>query len=170
MEADLVQRLRTCSAEERRNIATALAKTGTDEAVDELIRMVEGKRRHWLRFYNPDDQLLGVEALGETHNRFAMQYLERVYTPRTHTSSMEYSSGGGSEPRDDENHTLITAEITYPRARKGLAQQLSYTERRQYCTSRYEEPKIDTYPKQNNAHTTFITAIAKLEIYFNEIV
>ena len=48
MTADLVQRLRTCSAEERKAVAMELARTGTDEAVAELINMVEGRRRCWL--------------------------------------------------------------------------------------------------------------------------
>lgn len=163
-----MQRLRTCSPEERRNIATALAKTGTDEAVDELIRMVEGKRRHWLGSYNLVDALLGVEALGETHNVLALLYLKRVYTPRGYTSPLEYSSWGGSEPRDDGNYTLIITETTYPFVTKELAQQLSYTESWEYCTTRHEESKVDIYQKTNNAHTTFITAIAKLESHFNE--
>jgi hypothetical protein len=41
MTSDLVQKLRTCSVEERKGIAMELAKLGTDEALQELINMVD---------------------------------------------------------------------------------------------------------------------------------
>lgn len=72
---DLVQRLRTCFAEERKAAAIELAKTETNEAVAELIRMAEGRRRYWLSWYTLDDQLIGVEALGESRSKNALEYL-----------------------------------------------------------------------------------------------
>lgn len=90
MAADLVQRLRTCPAKERRAAAMELAKTGTDEAVVELIRMVDGATRDytsrtiktlWLKLsidYSFEDQLIGIGALGESGNRQALDYLNRL--------------------------------------------------------------------------------------------
>jgi hypothetical protein len=45
MTSDLVQQCRTCSAIERQDIARELARTGDDEAIAELIKMVEGAVR-----------------------------------------------------------------------------------------------------------------------------
>lgn len=100
MTADLVQRLSTCSAEERRAAAMELAQTGTDEAVRGLIGIVEAgnhtpeiwRRKPWYSLhkecvqperweYGLSDQLTAIEILGETRNISALEYLKTLYTP-----------------------------------------------------------------------------------------
>jgi hypothetical protein len=78
--SSLVEKVRRCRQADRRSCAQELAKAGTDEAVGELIRMVRGDRRRGLLSYSVEDQLIGVEALGETANRKALEYLKHVYT------------------------------------------------------------------------------------------
>jgi hypothetical protein len=64
---DLVRRLRTCSQEKRREVAEELVRT-EDLAlfctlIEELKRMAEGRRRHWLRWYNKRDKEIALEVL-----------------------------------------------------------------------------------------------------------
>ena len=76
MAEDLIQKLRTCKPEERLAAALELARTEKSEAVEELIRMAEGRRRGFLRWYSKDDQITGIRALGETKSGYALWYLD----------------------------------------------------------------------------------------------
>jgi len=143
MTADLVQRLRTCSAEERRAVAIELAKTGTDEAVTELARMVEADvmnytpRTHrtiWQRrpiFYSYEDQLIGVTALGETRSQKALYYLESIYQPHYSeiTDSVEVCAQSGCDPSGYPDYWSepIQIEVTkFPKIKGELRKRLEY--------------------------------------------
>lgn len=105
--SDLVERLRTCPAGKRKEVAFELARRGTSEAVGELIRMVDaelrisyptetrykGEKIHWwsrktklvsyeytqpAENYGFEDQLIGIEALGETGSARALEYLKNL--------------------------------------------------------------------------------------------
>ena len=89
MAADLIQTLRTCSKDERRAIALELAHSGTDEAIAELIRMVNGERRRLLRWYNIDDSIAGIEALGESRSKRGLDYLKCI---SGHVTSADFES------------------------------------------------------------------------------
>lgn len=59
-----------------------LARTGSDEAVAELIKMAERKDNIFVEGenyeYKLEDQLAAIEALGETNNKIALDYLFRL--------------------------------------------------------------------------------------------
>lgn len=86
MTTHLIQRLRTCTTEERRAVAMELVKEGTDEAIEELIRMFEGKRRIWFRFYDFKDQLIAADAIGQTKRRDLLDYLRNSLKPKESVS------------------------------------------------------------------------------------
>ena len=84
---EILPKFRTCPPKERKGLALELAKTGTDEAVAELINIMEGGiytpavhgRRHWYSLfksclqpeqweYSSDDALVAMEAMGKTGN------------------------------------------------------------------------------------------------------
>lgn len=178
MTADLVKRLRTCSAGERRNIAMELAQTGTDEAVAELIRMVEGRHRRGLSWYELDDQLIGVEALGETGTERAeraLSFLREVYTTSAYLT-LEHERvyyGGASTPECDIWAYVTYMHCTYPHARRQLSNILAYTEGME-CE--YEEGTV--FPEnfvskalgaynRDKAHAIFEKAIERLESTVN---
>lgn len=151
-----------------------LAQTGSNEAIAELIRMVEGRHRRRLSWYSPADQLVGVEALGETSNQNALDYLKKVYgTVRGSDEFDHHVGGGGSEPRDDDVWTIHFKVHTYPNAKGMLAGNLAYkTVVSVHEEERGEIPKKDwgrwvSYdyrcPEYHKAHKAFETSIAKLE-------
>lgn len=119
---NLVKKLRKSSNEERRNIAIELAQSGTDEAIKELIRMIEGRRRHLMSWYKFDDQLLGIECLGMTTSREALEYLQKLLIEKIETRTIHWTDRQENE-WDTEGHT-----ITYPNARKKLRKLLNYQE------------------------------------------
>ena len=86
MICEEVKHLRTCPDLMRRIFALEHAKSEKEEVVDEFIRMVEGGRRRVFWRYNYDDQLTGVEALGEVVgekcSRKAFGYLNLVYNKK----------------------------------------------------------------------------------------
>lgn len=110
MTADLIQRLRTCSTEERRAVAMKLAKSGSDETVTELVRIADGGeftqpqgfRKHWYSLhltypYSAEStvktQLMAIEALGETRNKKALDYLTYLAEWRIVEGQMEHCLG-----------------------------------------------------------------------------
>jgi len=185
MTDNLVRRLRTCSAEERPAVAMELARTGTDESVQELIRMVEGRHRKGLSWYNLDDQLTGVESLGETKSINALQYLQRAYSTTNVTEETESEvKSGGSDPRDDDVYTVYFEVHHFPLARRALAISLSYRTVKSVSEEYYGELEQDEVPHlsclspyskeepehelDERVHETFRTAIAKLESSLNQ--
>ena len=91
IDAIIQQLRRTSSGSERAELANKLCEEVSDEAVAELIRMVEGRFRAWdevrwrtlalpvPRFYSLDDQLKGLELLGLSKNSIADSYLLRNF-------------------------------------------------------------------------------------------
>ena len=121
MTSDLIQILRTCSKEETVAAAMELAHTGTDEAVNELIRMIEANRRYRLRWYGYDDQLTAIDALGETGSRKAHNYLnELINTTRSRFWAECIASQG------DSWFESAFEGVTFTKARNELREQLRY--------------------------------------------
>jgi len=52
-----------------------MARYPTDEGLAELLRMAKGGRRTGLTWYNLEDQLTAIDALGETGSEQALDYL-----------------------------------------------------------------------------------------------
>ena len=101
MATDLVQIVRDTFGRPmniytKKGVALNLACTGTDEAVTELIRIANGGsytpeqwgRKHWYSLsesllsekrweYNSHEQLVAIEALGETRSKRALDYLTK---------------------------------------------------------------------------------------------
>lgn len=161
----LIQKLRTCSSKERKAVAMELARTGTNETADELIRMVEGRRRYWLSWYNLDDQLIGVEALGETGRVEALEYLKHVYTPTIDEWETNYN------PAHRQISYLATdrnESYTYTNARKELFKELNFyiLENGDYDYSNnnlsLEQQRVEIF-QTNNSHKIFRKSIQKLE-------
>jgi len=129
MTTDLVQRLRTCHAQERRTVAMELAKVGSEEVITELKRMVEGKHRKGLRWYNYADQLVGIEALKVTGTSKALEFLSKVYSSLWSyetgesfcTSPMQ---GSGDLPSYE---SVRIDSFRFPWARKKLGSRLAYS-------------------------------------------
>ncbi len=130
MTADLIQKLRICSAEERRAVAIELAKTRSEEAIAELKRMVEGRHRKGLKWYNYDDQLVGIEALGNTNNDEALNFLAKVYSSLWSYGSVGElictykAQGSGDLPSWD---SVRTDSYDFPWARGELRRRLAYS-------------------------------------------
>ena len=141
MDYALGKKLRTCSSKERKDVAMELAHTGTDYAVEELIRMVEGKRRHWLKWYSYGDVVLGIEALGETKNRGALDYLSSVIKPefKTYTEVLPSTHAKDSVHPEIDFERITTHETVYPKIRGKL-----------------KKMQLEAFPRIRNA-------IAKLE-------
>jgi hypothetical protein len=171
MDVDsLIKKLRTCPAEERRALALELASEGGKEAVSELIRMTEGRIRRGLRRYNFGDQLIGVEALGETGDKTALDYLTRIYnTTKKFTKSEDtLIYCGGSEPSGDIYGKEDTEIYIYPFARRRLATKLEYREiTTDTIRSRFTGKREKNVQRYEKAHQTFTKAIENLRTYLN---
>ncbi len=76
--------------------------------------------------YHLDASLKAIEALGETGNPQAHEFLERIYTPDLDYQSERYFVSGGSEPRDDDWKYLFTVSVVYPNAQGELYDALKY--------------------------------------------
>lgn len=173
MISNLIKRLRKCSSQERRSVAIELAKTGNDNGIRELIRMIEGRRKYLLCWYNLDDQLIGVEALGETGKKEALEYLEKVYTTIRKSHGTETTVvAGGSEPRDDDVYTISFEIYHYPLARAGLGESLSYKKLVSVSEEYYGNLSEGDWPscvsaeapKDKRAHQVFQKSIAGLRL------
>lgn len=173
-----IKQLRTSSPEERKDIALALGKISSDEAVFELKKMVEGKWRRFFKRYDFEDQLIGVEALGETGREDVLEYLKHIYTPFVFSRETgSYFPGDDGLPDTSEE----TLEIHhYRNAPKMLADSLSYecliSSRTTYGShttninlipvNHINEQEIQRYREgaiKNNTHQAFRKAIGKLE-------
>ena len=157
MESDLVRRLRTCPAQERKDVALELAHTGTNRAVAELIRMTKGRRRHWFTWYNFDDALIGVEALGESRSKRGLEYLRKIssYTKgyvQNHVVS-QWTSGTTITRGEERN-------ISFPYAPTILRDQLPYDI--WWDSSHPPEPEDEI--KQLKRNTTYKTIALAIEI------
>ena len=94
MTSNLMQRLRTCSTEERRTVAIELVHIGTDDAIEALIQMADGVKNYipgswrnlWrdkpTEFYELEDQLIAIDTLGETGSKRALKYLNKIMDSR----------------------------------------------------------------------------------------
>ena len=102
MSEDLIQKIRNCPKEEMKDLAIELGKTGTKESVDELIRIADGgkytpekityKEKPWYSLkrkeidrielekweYSLHEQLIAIDALGETKSGVALEYLNNL--------------------------------------------------------------------------------------------
>jgi len=122
-----------------------------------------------------DDSLKAIEALGESGDLKALDFLESLYTPKIGYESERYFVSGGSEPRDDDWKCLITTSVVYPNAQGSLADALSYVVGTEdfYVDDNEDDSGVDDYagrlergelapPENNQAHIIIQTAIAKL--------
>lgn len=122
----MCKRLRTCPQAEREGVALQSARSGGEDAVAELIRMVEAKRRSLFSRYDYADQLTGVKALGETRSREALQYLEGLYAP---TKGAPVAAASQTSRREAGRAFIVTHEkvkVDYPNARDELRRRLSH--------------------------------------------
>ena len=77
-------------------------------------------------YYGLEDSLKAIEALGESGSPEALEFLEKIYTPKINYQSERYFVSGGSEPRDDDWKYLITTSVFYPNAQGDLQDTLAY--------------------------------------------
>lgn len=120
MVSDLIKKLRACSSQERKDVAMELAHTRTNEAIRELIKMVEGRRRRWLSWYNLDDQLIGIEGLGETNSLQAVTYLRKAISKKR-VQNVEIND---MCIQGQESYSHFSCDITFPKARGKLKKTL----------------------------------------------
>jgi hypothetical protein len=133
----LIEQLESCLPKDRGAVALALARTGTDKAVDVLIPMVEGREygKFWgIPFtgecYGPKDRLKVLYALGESGNEKALKYLEHALAVRKVGWHHEDFFGAKSY-----------ASVNYPSARGALRRDLRGTVWR----SRKDKRKFDVF-------------------------
>lgn len=172
MIENLVQRLRSFAFEERRAAAIDLAKTGTDEAVAKLVRMVEADIRDytprtfrtiWQKrpiFYSYEDQLISVTALGETRNQKALCYLESIYQPCYSEIRKKVDTLTGGTDYDGYpfySFELIKVQVTkFPKVKGELGKSLEYKLELEYV--RYEGDigphhyVIERIPREKSEH------------------
>jgi uncharacterized caspase-like protein len=100
---------------EKESIAIELAYTSSNNSISELINMVEGKRKKYMEFYDFDDQLIGIKALGETGNIDALEYLITLLECKCTFKKFNKETEFG-----------ITT-YNFPNAKKILKNKMSYT-------------------------------------------
>lgn len=124
-------------------------------------------------YYELNDSLKAIEALGESGEPQALDFLKSLYTPKISYESERYFVSGGSEPRDDDWKYLITTSVVYPNTQGSLADALSYVVDTKDIYVDDDESGVDDYsdqlargelspPENNQAHIVIQTAIAKL--------
>ncbi len=126
VSSELCKRLRTCAQSEREGVAIQSARSGGQDAVAELIRMVEAKKRSLFSRYDYEDQLTGVKALGETRSREALNYLQGLYTP---TKDVPVAAASQTSRREAGRAFIVTHEkvgADYPNAKDELRRRLSH--------------------------------------------
>ncbi len=158
MVENLVKKLRTCSKEERRNIAIQISRTSTDEAIGELIRMVEGRHRRGLKWYTLDDQLIGIEALGETGRQDVLDLLIEMYTPLTeHGENHELN-----HPLSGKTVSVVETSFNYPNVTDELNSSLSFTYFSVHSNQGFCRPSSWKERYNERFHEVFKSAIMKL--------
>jgi hypothetical protein len=170
-ESNLIQRLRTCSVEERRAVAMELARSRTDEAVAELIKRInDGKycpakygKRHWFSLSESllqeevcegdyESQLVAIEALGETRREEALKYLIWLYKERKTEGRYR---GGTMQGSGDLPSGGYDRCFSYPNANGPLAKALKWEED---CSDYFQEG-----PDNKRPHEVIKKSIQKLE-------
>jgi hypothetical protein len=133
---DLIEGVRTCRPEERREAAMRLSLLNFDEAYLELLRMAQGSTRITDRtlqsfgrrvpiLYTTNEQLFAIEALGQSKRQEALTYLKFIYTAFI-VNDTEWAHDCG---HDDENSWMdhYTVRIHhYPYAPAGLQESLRF--------------------------------------------
>ena len=118
MASTQIKLLRRCRPEDRKAAALALARTQRSLAVDELIRMAEGGHP-----YTKDDQLVAIEALGETRSRRALEYLSDLYQATVSLESNQFPS-----PHSHYYYETETREWNrYEKVKGALRDELDYS-------------------------------------------
>ena len=138
-----IKKLRTSPSSKRREVALELAKSESAIVVKELIHMARGGRRTLLRWYNLEDQLIALEALGDTRSQEALDYLELVRTRKVSLTQSSYV-GGTQEVQ------VITfyATVEFPNSRRGLRKHMKYEFERgsSHSIPPYDDPDTEDYP------------------------
>lgn len=71
-------------------MAEELAKIGSDEAIEALIAMVEGRKINLFSRYTLKDQIIGIDALVLTNKFKSLNYLKSLLQESISASSEEY--------------------------------------------------------------------------------
>ena len=96
-------------------------------SIPKLIRMANGERRSLWRRYNYKDQLLGIEALGETKHPDALSFLKSLSAGQTQRGSRDVTMHGqGSGDCNPYNVSIAVEYVTFPMARGELRKNLEY--------------------------------------------
>jgi len=74
----LVKALRTSTRENAREAAMTLVRQADPIAVDELKKMAMGSKRGLFKRYSPEHRLIALEALGETKDAQALDWLRSI--------------------------------------------------------------------------------------------
>jgi len=147
----------------------ALARTGSDEALAELMRMVEGRRRRWLRRYDLQDQLVAIAALGATGRREALRYLTQLYQPTESRPIPLQRERIGREQGAEFVTTHERKTVDYPNARGKLRAALSHQVDTYYALQLqrigFHERKVrmQTDTRRPEVHRTVTDAISRLK-------
>lgn len=194
MSADLTQMVRLGSPNERRFAAFELGKKGTDDAFEELYRMVNAKVRTFTKrsiktlwrqlpvYYDLDDQLTGIEALGLTQRPEALDFLKKIYLPSIVEVRKEFRCGDiYYHAMWDPTCRWIEEHHSYPHAKGALASALAfsvditpnpYHRDRDWANvekDRLSRDKIDEECQniilKNKAHQLIREAIARLDLH-----
>jgi hypothetical protein len=110
MVSDLIKRVRKCSDEEREELVAQMVRNGDNDAIKELIRMVESWFRDWFLMYNYKDQLLGIKYLGETRNPEALEFLKKLMVCEYAEKRINHTEYDGQE------WVEMTTRAGYPNA------------------------------------------------------
>ncbi len=169
MMSDAISRVKTCSPAERGKAAVALAHAGTEEAIAELIRMVEGEKRRWFSRYDLRDQLIGIGALGASGRKEALRYLKRLYAPVQGRPISLATERIGGEQGVFFVTTRERTSMDYPNAKGELRERLNYEVETSYALDygrigHVERRKWwETDDRDRQVHQVLRSAIQKLE-------
>ena len=162
MASTQIKLLRRCRPEDRKAAALALARTQRSVAVDELKRMAEGGHP-----YTKDDQLVAIEALGETRSRRALEYLSDLYQATVSLESNQFPS-----PHSHYYYETETREWNrYEKVKGALRDELDYSVTLSMSEgggneSPFDPAEVDSIRavqiEYKKGHRVFRTAIEKL--------
>jgi hypothetical protein len=177
MPSDFIQPLKTGSPEQKSCGAMDLARTGSKEAVGELIRVASGGnytsekwgKKYWYSFsrtclsdekwqYSLESQLIAIAALGESRSKTALDYLTTFGEWKLYDVLTDHCLGGYA----------LTGKyrLSFPHATGPLRKELKDAEEIGFPTwvveddgarlissrGELEAIGLDTYMKSANAH------------------
>lgn len=167
-ESELIKMLNSRLSNERRQAAEELSRRKTTTSINALIAITNRTWRGLFRRCSLDAQLLGIEWLGESGTKEALEFLEHLYEDKVTVERHEETWYYGVDPV----YGAWSIEFhSYPNAKGPLAKALRYEIRlshsgwgEEFRAKSDVESEREEILKQKVAHVVIRNAITKLKI------